>query len=100
MNKVSRNNGINGKCFVADNIMFNIIWFGALLLFGICLANAQNPSILVQPGGYSSNVLSININTKKCIHTVSDHFLSIALEPSIIFSALQKNLGFVFIIFV
>ncbi|XP_026810521.1 LOW QUALITY PROTEIN: uncharacterized protein LOC113552053 [Rhopalosiphum maidis] len=79
--------------YVLDNIMFNIIWFGALLLFGTCLANQQNPSILVQPGGYSSNVLSININTKKCIHTVSDHFLSIALEPSIIFSALQKNLG-------
>uniref|UniRef100_A0A2H8TMF1 Heparanase n=1 Tax=Melanaphis sacchari TaxID=742174 RepID=A0A2H8TMF1_9HEMI len=73
--------------------MFNIVWFGALLLFGTCLTNAQNPSILVQPGGYPSNVLSININTKKCIHTVSDHFLSIALEPSTLFSALQKNLG-------
>ncbi|XP_060881200.1 uncharacterized protein LOC132952789 [Metopolophium dirhodum] len=73
--------------------MFNIVSLGALLLFGTCLTNAQNPSILVQPGGYSSNIISININTKKCMHTVSDHFLSIALEPSTIFSALQKNLG-------
>jgi len=78
--------------------MFNVVWLGALLFFGTCLVNAQNPSILVQPGGSSSNVLSLNINTKKCIHTVSDHFLSITLEPSTIFSALQKNLGFVFII--
>lgn len=73
--------------------MFNIVSLGALLLFGTCLTNSQNPSILVQPAGYLTNVLSININTKKCMHTVSDHFLSIALEPSTIFSALQKNLG-------
>jgi len=89
----------NGTFFVADNKMFNIIWFGTLLLFANCLVNAQNPSILAQPGGYSPNILSININTKKCIHTVSDHFLSIALEPSTIFSASQKNLGFVFVIY-
>lgn len=80
--------------------MLNIVWLGALLLFGTSLSDAQNPIILVQPGGYSSSVVSLNINTKKCIHTVSDHFLSIALEPSTIFSALQKNLGFVFIIYV
>jgi len=80
---------------VADHTMFNIVSLGALLLFGTCLANAQNPSILVQPAGYSSNIISININTKKCMHTVGDHFLSIALEPSTLFSALQKNLGFV-----
>lgn len=75
-----------------------IIWLGgALLLFGTCFAHPQNPSIFVPPGGYPSNVLSLSVNTKRYVHTISDHFLSITLEPSTIFLALQKNLGFVVI---
>jgi hypothetical protein len=72
--------------------MVNVIWLGALLLLYTCLTYSQNPSILLQPGP-SSNILSLNINTKKCIHAVSDHFLSFTLEPSTIFLALQNNLG-------
>lgn len=78
--------------------MPNIIWLGALLLFNTCLVQSQNSGILVQSGSFPSTVLSLNINTKKCIHTLNDHFLSITLEPSTIFSALQNNLGFVFIV--
>lgn len=73
--------------------MINIIWLGALLLFYTRLIYSQNPNILLQPGGPPSNILSLNINTKKCIHTVSDHFLSLTLEPSTIYLALQNNLG-------
>lgn len=78
--------------------MPNIIWLGALLLFSACIAYSQNPNILVQSGSSPSAVLSLSINTKKCVHTLSDHFLSITLEPSTIFAALQKNLGFVFVV--
>lgn len=78
--------------------MPNIIWLGALLLFNTCLAYSQNPNTLVQSGSSPPSVISLSINTKKCVHTLSDHFLSITLEPSTIFSALQKNLGFVFIV--
>lgn len=76
--------------------MLHVVWLGgALLLLGVCLAQPQNPSILVTPVGYPSNVLSLSVNTKKYMHAVSDRFLSITLEPATIFSALQKNLGFV-----
>lgn len=73
--------------------MINIVWLGVLLLSCTRLAYSQNPSISLQSGGTPSNILSLNINTKKCTHTVSDHFLSFTLEPSTIFLALQNNLG-------
>lgn len=78
--------------------MSNIVWLGALLAINICFALPQSPGILVQPGSSSPNIISLSINTKKYVHTISDHFLSITLEPSTIFSALQKNpnFGFVF----
>lgn len=79
--------------------MLNVVWFGgAFLLFGTCLAHPQNPSVLVTSGGYPSNVLTLTVNTKKYVHTISDRFLSITLEPAAIFSAVQRNLGFVFVV--
>lgn len=76
--------------------MSTIIWLGgALLLFGTCFAYPQSPNIFLSSGGYQSNVLSLSVNTKKYVHTISDHFLSMTFEPSTIFLALQKNLGFV-----
>lgn len=79
--------------------MLNVVWFGgALLLFGTCFADPQNPSILVTSGGYPSNVLTLTVNTKKYVHTISDRFLSITLEPAAIFSVVQRNLGFVFVV--
>lgn len=75
--------------------MSNVVWLGIWLLFGTCLAYSQNPSILVPSGSNSPNILSFNINTKKYVHTVSDHFLSFTLEPSAIFSELQNNHGLV-----
>lgn len=80
--------------------MSNIVWLGALLLFASCLAHSQSTSSSLQPGivGNTPNVLSLVINTKKYVHTISDHFLSITIDPSTIFSALQKKPGFVLII--
>lgn len=77
--------------------MLNIVWLGALLVINICSALPQNPSILVQSGSSSPNIISLSVNTKKYVHTISDHFLSITLEPSMIFSALQKNQNFGFV---
>lgn len=80
--------------------MLSVVWFGgALLLFGTCLAHPQNPSGLVTSGGYPSNVLTLTVNTKKYVHTINDRFLSITLEPAAIFSAAQRNLGFVFVVY-
>lgn len=79
--------------------MSYIIWLcGVLLLFGTCSTHSQNPTILATSGGNPVNVLSLSVNTKKYVHTIGDHFLSITLEPSTIFSALQNNHpGFVFV---
>lgn len=77
--------------------MVDVVRSGVLLLFCTHLAYPQNSNVLLQSGGPPSNILTLNINTKKCIHTVSDHFLSFTLEPSTIILALQNNLGYVFI---
>lgn len=81
--------------------MSKIIWLGALLLCPIVLTDSQSTSSLLQPGTVdnSPNVLSLVLNTKKYVHTISDHFLSITLEPSTLFLALQSNPGFVLQLF-
>ncbi|XP_050429843.1 uncharacterized protein LOC126839001 [Adelges cooleyi] len=74
--------------------MSNTIWLGALLLFGACSAYPQNPNVpTLSPPPSPSNIVSVNVNTKRYAHAVNDHFLSITLDPSTIFSALQDNLG-------
>ncbi|XP_050532685.1 uncharacterized protein LOC126900791 [Daktulosphaira vitifoliae] len=69
------------------------IWVGVLLLFGGCLAYPQTSNVPTQSSPSPSNLLSLNVNTKKVANAVSDHFLSITIEPTMIFSAIQNNLG-------
>lgn len=75
--------------------MISSIWVGVLLLFGGCSAYPQAPSVPLQSTPSQSSLVSLNVNTKKVTNAVSDHFLSITMEPAMIFSALQNNLGYV-----